>query len=269
MNIRNFLIGFLIFSLICNSSEFSPQIKQNNSTDFELGFKENEIRTYKILSFNENLAVEYLGFSYLTYFLGDHAYVGAYRYIRIEKIEYVNYLTSLNNGQNCSGWKIDIASWNWVTKFDWENRQGDPDIIYENIQIFENPQDLSENFYDITAMSYIQKYILDYLNIPFAFAVPIKSYINSINWAANWTVNEKMVSIRYEESNGKYVKKVHTFDEDGFLESTKVLTEDNRVIYEYALENKSISIFILVFMFILAGVTISAIIYIYMKKIKI
>ncbi len=265
MKIKAILFGFLIVGSIIILDESSIQNNQEVPTDFKLGFKENEVLTYKISSFNEELALEYLRFPYITYFLGGYAYEGAYRFIRIDDIKYVDDLKSLNNSQNCSGWRVNISSWEWVTNYDWEFRQGDPDMVYNNLIIFRNPGDLGANFYNIEEMSYTQKYILDYLNFPYAFPINIETYLNQIDWAANWTVTGKQISIRYKESSGKFVKKIHTFNSDGFLKRTKVLTDDDRVIYAYVLEDKYVPTLILVYILILAGFIIAGIIYVILK----
>ncbi len=267
MKINNVIIGSIIVSFVIFSDGTLFLNNQSDPPNFDFGCEENEVLTYKILSFNKDLASEYLGFSDITFFLGDFAYVGAYRFVRIDKIEGVNDLISLNNSQLCDGWKLNISSWEWVTNHDWELRQGDPDEIYLNLKIYRNPEDLGKIFYDVEEMSYSQKYILDYLNFPYVFPIDIEDYLSRINWAENWTVSGKIISIRYKEINGNFVKKVHTFNSDGFLKRTKVLTDDNRVIYSYVLEEEYIPILTLVYFFLIAGFIIVGIIYVFIKKI--
>ncbi|MFX1501798.1 MAG: hypothetical protein ACFFDH_12615 [Promethearchaeota archaeon] len=265
MKINNFLIGFLIIGSIFISNVSLLQYNQNISPDFKLGFEENEVKTYKIVSFNEYLSFEYLGSRYISDILGDYAYVGAYRFIQIDDIKYVNDLKSRNDNQNCSGWKLNISSWDWVTNRDWENREGDPDNIYVDIEIFRNPEDLGENFYNIEEMSYAEKYIFDYLNIPFVFPIKIENYLKEINWVDNWTINGREISIMYKESQGKFVEKILTFSNDGFLERSSLLTEKGQIIYDYMLENENTPIVFLIIIFIIVGIAILGIIYIFMK----
>jgi len=141
MKLSSIVIGFLIFNFILNFNGSTLQNSQNDSPEFSLGFKEKEVKTYKITSFNEVLASTYLGTPWITDILGSFAYVGAYRFIRVDNISYLTNLTSLNDNQNCTGWKLTISSWNWVTNFDWDRRLGDPDIIYDNLEIFEDAED--------------------------------------------------------------------------------------------------------------------------------
>ena len=268
MKTKYIFIGFIILSLMpyLNSAHFLNNNLQ--ISNYSLGFKEGEVKTYKISSFNEDLAQEYLGIPYIYIFLGQRAYPGAYRYVLINNIKYVENLMSPNSSQLCNGWIINISSWDWLTKDDWELRMGDPDDIYDDLIIYENPKDLGENFYNIEEMSDEEKYEYDYLNFPYAVPTPVNDYLNKIEWAQNWTIEGRKISIKYKESQEKYVEKVHHFNKNGFLKRTLVLTDNGKIIFEYCLEPENQPIIIIsVFISIGIGVIIG-IIYIFVKKSK-
>lgn len=239
-----------------------------HTSNYSLGFKEGEVKTYKISSFNEDLAQEYLGIPFIYIFLGQRAYPGAYRYVLINNIEYVENLISLSYNQTCNGWIINLSSWDWLTKDDWENRMGDPDDIYDKLIIYENPKDLSENFYNIEKMSNTEKYEYDYLNFPYAVPKPVNEYLNAIEWASNWDIDGRKISIKYKESQGKYVEKIHYFSKNGFLERTVLLTDNGKKIFEYFLESKNQPIIIISVFISIDIVIIIGIIYIFVKKSK-
>lgn len=268
MKIKYLLIGFLILNLVPLSNPIQILNFNLQISDSSLGFTKNEVKTYKIISFDENLAEEYLGVSYITIFLGKRAYVGAYRFIRINNIKYVNNLTSLSDNQLCSGWIVNLSSWEWVTHEDWELRQGEPDAIYEDLKIYENPKDLGEEFYDIENMADEEKYVFDYLNFPYAVPIPVDEYLNQIDWAPNWTIEATKISIKYKESQGKFVEKVHTFNNNGFLERSILLTDDGRIIFEYSLEPEYVSIFVFILIMGLSIVFLIGIIYVFIKKVR-
>ncbi|MFX1573984.1 MAG: hypothetical protein ACFFB0_14650 [Promethearchaeota archaeon] len=269
MKTKYIFIGFIVFNLMpyLNSTYFLNSNLQ--ISNYSLGFKEGEVKTYIISSFNEDLAQEYLGNPFIYTFLGQRAYPGAYRYILINSIEYVENLISSNNSQLCNGWVINISSWDWLTKDDWELRMGDPDDIYNNLIIYENPQDLGENFYNIEEMSDEQKYLYDYLNFPYAIPTPVNVYLSRIEWAPNWSIEGTKISIKYKEVQEKYVEKIHYFNKNGFLKKTLLLTDNGKIIFEYCLEPESKPIIILSLFICIAISASIGLIYLFIKKVKI
>lgn len=109
----------------------------------------------------------------------------------INNIEYIDNLLSLSDNQTRNGWIFSILSWEWLTKEDWEYRLGDPDNIYDDLKIYENPKDLGKIFYNIEEMSDEDKYIYDYLNFSYAIPTPVNEYLNQIDWVPHWTINGK------------------------------------------------------------------------------
>ncbi|GAH35930.1 unnamed protein product, partial [marine sediment metagenome] len=136
----------------------------------------------------------------------------------------------------------------------------------ENSKIFENPIDLGENFYDIKDMATTEKYVLDFLNFLYVVPIPVKEYLSKIQWADDWLIKDKTISIKYNESMGKAVEKIHEFSNSGFLLNTKLLTENGRRIYEYILEDKYISIVILTVFLLIASFFILGLGYLILKK---
>lgn len=260
------ILWLLLLSPLIFLPHLTLQNNQNHIDNFTLGFRETQILTYKITYYDENLASEYLGSTAITYYLGRDAYVGAYRFFRIENIRFVNNLTSLNNSLDCNGWLFNLSKWDWLTSNDWDEREGEPDIVFENSKIFENPIDLGDNIYDIKDMTSSEKYVLDSLHFLYAVPLPVNEYLSKIQWADDWIIKDKTISIKYNESMGKLVEKIHVFSNSGFLLKTKLLTENGRRIYEYILENKYISILVLLVFLLIASFFIFGLGYLILKK---
>ncbi len=208
------LLNFFALSTLTNAKRYNFIIEENS--DF----------TYKIISFDEDLADEYLDKNIVDIF-GYSAEVGAYKYYRIIKILESNNLTSKYDKNLCIGWKIDVEEWGWITDIDWRNYRGDPDEVYQSLSIYSDPNDLGVLFDDIAL-----------LIPPYFITTPAEDYLDSINWSEGYDIHKNMTYIEYEVKQGKIVKELHIFTSEGYLQKKILYTNDERVIYEYELVNE-------------------------------
>lgn len=250
----NFKYSFTVFFLLnILTSNSIIQV----SEDWIL-VKEEDSICYKIRSFNEDLADEYLGGGDIEDVFGKNAQVGACRYYKLENIDFYDDLHLDDENKTFCGWLVDITMWNWMKYDKWKFYEKRPNKIYESLTIYADPIDLGQAFENI-----------ELLIPPYFVPDPVDDYLESINWLDDFKVEGKVISHKFEEIKGKKLKMIYEFGSNGFLLNQKLLTDNTyKIIYEYGVDDEPFSfnfLFIILGVFVLSVVIIEFI-YIIIKK---
>ncbi|TFG24479.1 MAG: hypothetical protein EU529_04260 [Promethearchaeota archaeon] len=252
MNVKNYIIGFLLLNVLASSS--IAHGKEN-----WIAVKKEDEFTYKIISFNEELAEEYLDTNDIEEIFGTYAQVGAHCLYEIKSIDYYDDLYPDDENKNMGGWIVDIGRWGWINNNMWRyNPENSRYKIYDSLFILKDPKFLELSFMNI-----------ELLIPPYFIPVPIEDYLESIDWYHEFKVKGKIVTREYEENAGKKLEMIYEFASNGFLFNQKLLTDTNQIIYEYRIENEpiiSINMFIILISIFIFSFLLIYFTYIILKK---
>ncbi|TFF98946.1 MAG: hypothetical protein EU540_07530 [Promethearchaeota archaeon] len=252
MNITNYVIGFLLLNVLASSSIAHGKenwIAVKNENEFN----------YKIISFNEELAEEYLDTNDIEEIFGEDAQVGAHCFYKIKSIDYYDDLYPDDENKTMGGWIVDIGRGGWINNNMWRYYPAKPRYeTYDSLIILEDPKFLELSFMNI-----------ELLIPPYFIPVPVEDYLKSIDWYHEFKVKGKIVTREYEENPGKKLEMIYEFASNGFLFNQKLLTDTNKIIYEYRIENEpiiSINMFIILISIFILSILLIYFTYIILKK---
>ncbi|MHA1147851.1 MAG: hypothetical protein ACTSR8_06360 [Promethearchaeota archaeon] len=173
MKAKFFLIGVLLLSI------FAFSVPVNAIAEYSIGVSEGDNYKWEIVYWDKDLADDYLGTADIEDELGDGAKVGAKSAVQIEKIEEADDLTSLRNGEDTNGWKVETLVWDWTTnEADLEKEDKADKGSYE---LFAEPEEMGKDIgEDNTAGKNLLQTVLTSLlsGVP----SPTIEYLSKMDW---------------------------------------------------------------------------------------
>ena len=242
---RKLLILYVLLSLIVLC------VAVNADNEYEVNIDEDDRFIYMLDSWNEDLANNNLGSGDIEDTFGNGSAVGSFCLYEVDDIDEVNDLFSWDTYEYVPGWQIELDYWGWTDdKEDFNNNDNDANLQFK---LFKNVDDYGM----------YQSFLFMSIVIP----TPSDEYLGDLDWSSEYMHDGFKVTYRYTTSEGKDVKLVHEWDKDGVLDNLKLLTDDNKIIYEIV-RDKNNPIPIIVITGVVIGVSIFGIIYALYKKSK-
>ena len=204
MKTKYFFISYLLLTIFAMSSMISVQ-----AADYKMDVEEDEEFYWTLNTLDEDLADDY-GMDDIEDWVGEDAELGA-------KFKYT--ITELDDDKinGTDVFIVEYKFWGWATdEADFDDKEDtkrtaylaqDPDVYEKNNQYFQ-----------------------------WVMPTPLEDYLDEIDWDDDYEIDGKILTrtVEYKDLEGDLLYQ-YTFNDRGVLESLKAMTEDNEVIYEYAL----------------------------------